>query len=73
MDCDFFVSGDKIYYLEMNPRFGGGYPFSHESGINTPAIYISWLKGDTEIDKYNNFKAGLMFSKYDRLMPIKKW
>lgn len=73
MDCDFFVSNGKVYYLEMNPRFGGGYPFSHEAGINTPAIYISWLNGENSVDRYNNFTDGLMFSKCDRLMPIKKW
>ncbi|MCL6266251.1 ATP-grasp domain-containing protein [Flagellimonas myxillae] len=71
MDCDFFVKGDKVYYLEMNPRFGGGYPFSHEAGINTPAIYLAWLNGDSNVDQFNNFKAGLMFSKCDRMMPIK--
>lgn len=73
MDCDFFVSNDKVYYLEMNPRFGGGYPFSHEAGINTPAIYLSWLSGENSVDKHNNFKEGLMFSKCDRMMPIKNW
>ncbi len=71
MDCDFFVRDGKVYYLEMNPRFGGGYPFSHEAGINTPAIYISWLKGETSVDRHNNYREGLMFSKCDRLMPIK--
>lgn len=73
MDCDFFVSNGKVYYLEMNPRFGGGYPFSHEAGINTPAIYISWLNGESSVDHHNHFTEGLMFSKCDRLMPIKKW
>nr|WP_297784079.1 ATP-grasp domain-containing protein [uncultured Allomuricauda sp.] len=73
MDCDFFVSDGKVYYLEMNPRFGGGYPFSHEAGINTPAIYISWLKGENSVEQYNNFTDGLMFSKCDKMMPIKKW
>lgn len=73
MDCDFFVSNDKVYYLEMNPRFGGGYPFSHEAGINTPGIYLSWLNGENSVDRHNNFKEGLMFSKCDRMMPIKKW
>ena len=73
MDCDFFVNNGKIYYLEMNPRFGGGYPFSHEAGINTPGIYLSWLNGENSVDRHNNFTEGLMFSKCDRLMPIKKW
>lgn len=73
MDCDFFVSNDKVYYLEMNPRFGGGYPFSHEAGINTPGIYLSWLNGENSVDHHNNFTEGLMFSKCDRMMPIKKW
>lgn len=71
MDCDFFVSNGKVYYLEMNPRFGGGYPFSHEAGINTPAIYLSWLNGENSVDRYNNFTEGLMFSKCDRMMSIK--
>src|SRR5690606_25361217 len=71
MDCDFFVRDGEVFYLEMNPRFGGGYPFSHEAGINTPAIYISWLNGEYSIDHHNNYKEGLMFSKYDRLMPLK--
>lgn len=72
MDCDFFVKDDKVYYLEMNPRFGGGYPFSHEAGINTPAIYVAWLNGEKSVDKHNNFRSGQMFSKCDRMMPIKK-
>lgn len=70
MDCDFFVSDNEVYFLEMNPRFGGGYPFSHEAGINTPAIYLSWLSGHTDVDKYNNFKDNMAFSKCDKLMAI---
>ncbi|WP_222983919.1 ATP-grasp domain-containing protein [Flagellimonas meishanensis] len=71
MDCDFFVKDGQVYYLEMNPRFGGGYPFSHEAGINTPAIYVAWLRGEKDVDRFNTFEAGKMFSKYDKMMPIK--
>jgi carbamoyl-phosphate synthase large subunit len=70
LDCDIFDSNGELYVLEINPRFGGGYPFSHEAGINTAAIYIEWLKGNTDISKYINYNDSLMFSKCDRLIRI---
>ncbi|MEX0289659.1 MAG: ATP-grasp domain-containing protein [Flavobacteriaceae bacterium] len=72
MDCDFFVRDNEIYMLEMNPRFGGGYPFSHEAGINIPAIYIAWLNGQRNVGQFNNYKANQVFSKCDRLLSIPK-
>ena len=71
LDCDVFLSDDKLYVLELNPRFGGGYPFSHEAGVNTAAIYIEWLKGNTDVSKYNQYVAGKLFSKCDRMLEIK--
>ncbi len=70
LDCDVFFDGTDYYVLELNPRFGGGYPFSHEAGINTPAIYFSWLNGNEDIEKYDNYKAGIAFAKCDRLLNI---
>ena len=71
MDCDVFISDNELYVLELNPRFGGGYPFSHEAGINTTAIYVEWLKGNKNVDQFNNYKAGKLFSKCDRMLEIK--
>lgn len=70
LDCDVFNSNGKLYVLELNPRFGGGYPFSHESGVNTAAMYVSWLQGIEDVNKYINYKEGVMFSKCDRLLKI---
>ncbi|WP_420322293.1 ATP-grasp domain-containing protein [Flagellimonas sp.] len=72
MDCDFFVVDGEVYFLEMNPRFGGGYPFSHEAGVNTPAIYLAWLENESNYDQYNKFRSGLAFSKCDRILQIPK-
>ncbi len=47
LDCDIFESHGIYYLLEMNPRFGGGYPFSHMAGANYPAAICSWLEGLT--------------------------
>lgn len=70
LDCDVFEHDGELYVLELNPRFGGGYPFSHEAGNNTAAIYIEWLKGNNNISEYSNYKQGVMFSKCDRLLRV---
>lgn len=46
LDVDCFVDGDTISVLEMNPRFGGQYPFSHVSGVNFPKVILDLLKGN---------------------------
>ncbi len=45
MDVDMFAEDDKVYVLEMNARFGGGYPFSHIAGVNLPKAIVQWLNG----------------------------
>lgn len=43
LDIDVFVSDNKVYILELNARFGGGYPFSHCAGIDLPRAIINWI------------------------------
>ena len=45
LDTDVMLSDGKPYVLEMNARFGGGYPFSYLAGCNLPKAIISWLNG----------------------------
>lgn len=47
MDCDVFLVDGTPYILEMNARFGGGYPFSHMGGCNLPQAIVNWAKGET--------------------------
>lgn len=45
LDVDVFVSPERTCVLEMNARFGGGYPFSHMAGVDLPAAIVAWLRG----------------------------
>lgn len=47
LDCDILEENGEYYVLELNPRFGGGFPFSYEAGVNLPGALIAWAKGDT--------------------------
>lgn len=42
LDVDLFCKDDIPYILEMNARFGGGYPFSHLAGVDLPKAIVDW-------------------------------
>ena len=56
--------------LELNPRFGGGYPFSYEAGANMPKAIIEWIKGKEVDASILQSEYGRMFAKNDYLMEI---
>lgn len=70
LDCDVFERNGDYYLLELNPRFGGGYPFTHHSGGNYVAAIISWIKG-VEFD-FSHFRKeyDVVFSKCDSLIKV---
>lgn len=70
LDVDVFRFGNKNYILEMNARFGGGYPFSHLAGINLPLAIINWLKGDEHCDEYLKENFNVMAHKDINLIKI---
>ena len=49
LDCDLIMDKrGKIYLIDLNPRFGGGYPATHEAGLK----YLYYLlKKDFQIPK----------------------
>ena len=72
LDVDIMQRANGDYcVLELNPRFGGGYPFSYEAGVNLPKAILQWLKGETIDSKILVPEYGRMFAKNDYLMEIK--
>ncbi|RGL02852.1 ATP-grasp domain-containing protein [Prevotella disiens] len=70
LDCDILERDGEYYVLELNPRFGGGYPFSQEAGVNLPKALIEWANGNEVennlfIPQYNK-----IFAKCDILLNV---
>lgn len=65
LDVDCFIDGEEIYILEMNPRFGGQYPFSHVAGVNYPKIIVDLIKGDKIDPKDLKFEAIKIFKDFE--------
>lgn len=72
LDVDIMQRANGDYcVLELNPRFGGGFPFSYKSGVNFPKAIIEWIKGNQIDASILIPEYGKMFSKNDYLMEIK--
>lgn len=72
LDVDIFEKDGKYYVLELNPRFGGGFPFSYEAGVNFPKAIIEWLKGNDIDDSLLIPEYERIFAKCDYLVEVEK-
>ena len=72
LDCDIFENDSGYYLIEMNPRFGGGYPFSHLAGANYPAAICAWIAGSSfDLSNFTRL-FDQPFAKCDTLIKILK-
>ena len=71
LDVDIMQRENGEYcVLELNPRFGGGFPFSYEAGVNLPKAIIEWVKGNTIDQSILEPQMNLTFAKCDYLVKI---
>ena len=70
LDCDILEMDGQYYVLELNPRFGGGFPFSYQAGVNLPKAIIKWMKQEPFDNKELYPTYGLTFAKCDYLVDM---
>lgn len=59
---------DRLLGVEINPRFGGGYPLSHAAGAAFPEMLIrEWLLGETLVWR-DDWRADLLMLRYDAMV-----
>jgi carbamoyl-phosphate synthase large subunit len=54
-----------IKALEINPRFGGGYPLSYLAGANYPKNIISEYLLNSEVKPFDDWEDNLLMLRYD--------
>jgi len=56
---------DKMYGIEINPRFGGGFPLSYAAGGNYPGWLIKEYILNEEISYFDGWEDRLLMLRYD--------
>ena len=61
---------NQIFGIEINPRFGGGFPLSYFSGAHYPQWLISEYLLNQEIEYFDTWKEDTVLLRYDNEMII---
>ena len=64
------ITGDD-YFIEINPRFGGGAPLSIKAGANSAKALLACLAGESVCYQPNAAEDGAIFSRFDQSVRIK--
>lgn len=62
--------GQRYAALEINPRFGGGYPLSYSAGANYPGWLIDEYLLNLEVPFFDGWEADLLMLRYDAQVLI---
>lgn len=61
------IKGDKVYIIDINPRFGGGYPLAHYCGKNYVQRLIENASNKQMLPGRGRYKLGIKMMKYNGL------
>ena len=61
----FLTDDNKVKFIEINPRFGGGVPLSIKAGANFPKWILQELLASKANIRFDGFKNNLIMLRYD--------
>lgn len=61
----FLTSSGEVKFIEINPRFGGGFPLSIAAGADFPKWIIQMMLGESPSIEFDGWKEGTVMLRYD--------
>lgn len=69
IDVDAMVTDDgRVHVIDINPRFGGGYPFSHLAGADVPHFFVASTLGLVPRPGWNTYRHGFRGAKHEGII-----
>ncbi|SHK63693.1 carbamoyl-phosphate synthase large subunit [Chryseobacterium polytrichastri] len=73
MQFFFNQESKRIIGIEINPRFGGGYPLSYLAGANYPKYLIDEYILGNSIEYFNDWEDNLLMLRYDDEVLVRNY
>lgn len=68
-DVDLMLADDgAASVVDINPRFGGGYPFSHVAGADVPHFLVASTLGLDPHPRWNTYRLGHLGAKHEGII-----
>lgn len=72
LDIDLLESNGKYFIVDVNPRFGGGYPHAYECGVDHMTMILNNLSGHANRKTVGAYETGVYMMKYSEIMIRKE-
>ena len=63
----------EVYGIEINPRFGGGYPISYHAGANYPELLIKEYLLGTNTKYFESWESNILSLRFDEELIVKNY
>jgi carbamoyl-phosphate synthase large subunit len=68
---DIIERDGRYYIIDINSRFGGGYPLAYECGENYPLYIINNIRGRKNTARIGQYPEGVRMMKHDDVTIIR--
>jgi len=68
----FLLASGEIKFIEINPRFGGGFPLAFQASANFPLWIMEMVLGKNLEIKIDDWQDGVVMLRYDEAIFVTK-